>query len=79
MVPRQHLHAVLVHDAYELFKDEQQVTFHEANGNGCAHSGEDTEAGRIGDGLFFALLLLLGLALLIVAAGWLLRMMDRAG
>jgi hypothetical protein len=34
VVPRQHLHAVLVHDAYELFKDEQQVTFHETNGNG---------------------------------------------
>ena len=79
MLPRQHLDAVLVHEAYQLLKDEKQVTFHQANRDGCADSGEDAEAGRIGDGLFLALLLLLGLPLLIVAAGWLLRMMDGAG
>ena len=79
MLPRQHLDAVLVHDAYQLLKDEKQVTLHQANRNGGADSGEDTEAGRVGDGLFLALLLLLGLPLLIVAAGLLLRMMDRAG
>ena len=79
MLPRQHLDAALVHEAYQLLKDEKQVTFHQANRDGCADGGEDAEAGRIGDGLFLALLLLLGLPLLIVAAGWLLRMMHRAG
>jgi hypothetical protein len=78
VLPCQHLDAVLIHDAYQLFENEEQVTLQEANGNGGAHSGEDTEAGRVGDGLFLALLVLLGLPLLIVAAGWLLRMMDGA-
>ena len=79
MLPRQHLHTVLVHDTYQLLKDEEQVPLHQANGNGGAHSRQDTEAGRGGDGLFLALLVLLGLPLLIVAAGWLLWMMDGAG
>jgi len=79
MLPRQRLDAVLVHDAYQLLKNEKQITFQEANGNGGAHSGEDAETGRVGDGLLPALLVLLGLPLLIVTAGWLLRMMDGAG
>jgi len=78
MLSRQHLDAVLVHDAYQLLKDEKQATLHQANTNGCAHSGKDTEASRVGDGLFLALLILLGLPLVSVAAGWLLCMMHRA-
>src|SRR6187402_1348256 len=79
MLPCQHLDAVLIHDAHQLFENEEQVTLQETNGNSGAHSGEDTEASRIGDGLLLALLVLLGLPLLIVAAGWLLRMMNGAG
>jgi hypothetical protein len=61
VLPCKHLDAILIHDAYELLKDEKQVAFQEANGDGGAHSGENTEASRVGDGLFLALLVLLGL------------------
>ena len=49
------------------------------NRHSCTHSGEDAEAGSVGNGLVLALLLMFGLLLLIVAAGLLLGMMDRAG
>jgi hypothetical protein len=51
----------------------------QANRDSGADGGEDAKPGRVGDGLFLALLLLLGLPLLIVAVGLLLRMMHRAG
>jgi hypothetical protein len=47
----QHPHAGLVHDAYQLLKDEAQVTLHEPDGHGSIHSGEKAEAGCVGDGL----------------------------
>ena len=65
--------------ADQLLQHEKQVAFHQPHRNGGADGGEDTEAGRVGDGLFLALLLLFGLPLLIVAAGLLLGMMHRAG
>ena len=71
--------AALIQQRYQLLEDEKQVTLHQAHRNGCADGGEDAKAGRVGDGLFLALLLLLGLPFRIVAAGLLLRMMDGAG
>src|ERR1035437_5735325 len=79
MLPRQHLKAVLFHDANQLLKNEKQVTLHQANRNGGAHSSKDAEAGCIGNGLILTLLLLLGLPLLIVAVDLRLGMMNRAG
>jgi hypothetical protein len=79
MLPCQPLDAVLVHDTHQLLKDEEQVTFEQAYWNSGADGSKDAEAGCIGDGLLLALLFLLGLPLLIVATGWLLRMMHWAG
>jgi len=31
VLPRQHLHAILFHRAYQLLDDEEQVTLHQAN------------------------------------------------
>src|ERR1700691_582240 len=78
MLPRQRLDAPLIHESYQLLKDEKQVTFHQPHRHGGAHSGEHAQAGSVSDGLLFALLLLLGLRFLILAAGFLLRMMNRA-
>ena len=79
MVPRQRLDTAFVHQAYQFLKGEKQVTFHQTDSYGGTHSGEDPEAGSVGDSLFLALLLLLGLPLLIIAAGLRLGMLDRAG
>jgi hypothetical protein len=69
VLPRQHFDTAFIQSAYQLLKHKKQVTFHEANRDGATDGGKDAKAGRIGDGLFLALLLLLGLPLLIVAAG----------
>jgi hypothetical protein len=77
VLPCQHGKTVLIHETGQLLQHEQQVSLHQANGNGGTDCGEDPEARCIGDGLFAALFLLLGLPLLI-AAGWLLRVVNRA-
>jgi len=79
MLPRQCFDAALVHQAYQLLKDEKQVTLHQTDRDSGAHSRENTKAGCVGYGLLLPLLLLLGLPLRIVAAGLRLGMMHRAG
>ena len=79
MLPGQHLDAVLIHDADQLLKDEEQVALEETNRDSGTDGSENTEAGRVGDSLFLALLFLFCLPVLIVAAGCLLGMMHRTG
>src|SRR5271156_5290209 len=78
VLPRQHFKARFVHEDYQLLDDEKQIALHQTDGNGCTHSGEDTNAGRVGDSLFIALLLLVSFPLLIFAVARLLRMMNLA-
>jgi hypothetical protein len=67
MLPRQRLNPTFIHDGCQPLDDEKQVTLEQAYRDGRTNSAEDAKPGCIGNRLFLASLVLLGLPLRLAA------------
>ena len=63
---QQDWNAALVQRGGKALGDEEQVALHQPDGNGVARCFQDAKTSRLGDGLFAAALLLLGLECCVV-------------